>query len=79
MFWKDGCRLLTYHGARLRWSRTTLGVVAGDVVPDDHDALGVEAERRGAFHRCTDRVAGPADAGDLSGVFDATSMAQRPA
>ena len=47
-----------------------VGVVAGEVVPDDHDALGVEPERRGAFDGPAGAVAGLADTGDLFGVLE---------
>jgi hypothetical protein len=40
-------------------------VVAGEVVPDDDDALGVEAEGDGAFDGVAGAVAGLADAGGL--------------
>jgi hypothetical protein len=62
--------LVVYQGARSRRSRTTGGVVAGEVVPDDHDALGVETERDGAFHGALAAVAGFADAGGVLGVAE---------
>src|SRR5205823_12552032 len=46
------------------------GVVAGEVVPDGDDALGVEPERHGSFDGGAGAVTGLADAGDLFGVFE---------
>jgi hypothetical protein len=55
------------------------GVVAGEVVRDDDDALRVETEGYGAFDGLAGAVACFADAGYLFGVFEATSIDQRPA
>jgi hypothetical protein len=45
-------------------------VVAGEVISDDHDALGVEPERDDAFHGFATAVAGSADAGGVLGVME---------
>jgi len=44
------------------------GVVAGQVVPDDHQALGEQAERDGALDGQPCAVAGFTDAGDVFSV-----------
>ncbi|MBW6437233.1 hypothetical protein KZ829_26205 [Actinoplanes hulinensis] len=48
----------------------TVARVAVQGVPEDDDALGVEAERDGAFDGLPGAVAGLADAGDLFGAFE---------
>src|SRR6266567_2621096 len=46
------------------------GAVPGQVVPDDHDALGEQREGDGALHGARPAVAGLAGAGDVLGVTD---------
>jgi hypothetical protein len=62
--------LVVYQGGAVPAVADHAGVVAGEVVPDDHDALGVEAEGHGPFHCRSSAVAGLTDAGDLFGDFE---------